>query len=144
MIDLVIITAAITAFVLALPLVLYALRLRIELFHRGTRGGRGDMNPSTRVLHAVCRFFGLTPARFLRDGRQQHLDVRSGRHVAMWLLYLRGVSCQEMPRALGLKNHTSCMYRVHQLRNSERLHACALAIDEWLGRGSAAPNRRAA
>jgi chromosomal replication initiation ATPase DnaA len=102
------------------------------------------MKPASRVLHAVCSFFGLTPIQLIRDGRQQHIDVRVARHVAMWLLHMRGMSYPEVARALGLADHTSCMYGVRQVRASEWLHACALAIDEWLVRDRATLDRRAA
>lgn len=96
-----------------------------------------------RILATVALFFGLTARQFLGDGRCQHPDIRAARQVAMWLLHWRGLSYPEVARALGLTDHAACMYGVRRVRESPWLHACALAIDEWLLRTSE-QDRRAA
>jgi len=100
--------------------------LRAPGLRRAVLAGRiRDERKVNDVLKTVCAFYGIGPKELLRRG-----DGRCSRRrfVAAWCLRDAGISLTQSAIALGLDNHTSVYYGVHQVDASAELKADAEEI----------------
>ena len=82
------------------------------------------------VLDEVAATFPVTVKELLAPigGRQ----VAEARHVAMWLLRHHGMPYAAIGAQLGGRDHSTIMYGVAKVDESERLRGIAVDIQQWI------------